>query len=71
MAWLMPDIQTDLSLDMTKPTKWVCAQSDQSLWVAKDLSFLHVDSKDPDQTGRMPLRCTYHFAGFVLRRPLT
>ena len=23
-------------------------------WVAKDPSFLHVDSKDPDQTGRMP-----------------
>ena len=58
-----------MSHDMTKPTKWVCAQrrlrsawafgqSDQSLlcaqWVAKDLSFLHVDSKDSDQTGRMP-----------------
>ena len=27
----------------------LCAQ-----WVAKDLMFLHVDSKDSDQTGRMP-----------------
>ena len=26
-----------------------CAQ-----WVAKDPSFLHVDSEDSDQTGRMP-----------------
>ena len=23
-------------------------------WVAKDLSFLHADSKDSDQTARMP-----------------
>ena len=23
-------------------------------WVAKDPSFLHADSEDPDQTGRMP-----------------
>ena len=33
------------------------AQSDQSSlcahWVAKDPSFLHADSKDPDQTGRL------------------
>ena len=27
----------------------LCAQ-----WVAKDPSFLHVDSEDSDQTGRMP-----------------
>ena len=55
--------------DMTKATKWLCAQqrlrsacasaqSVQSLlstqWVAKDLSFLHADSEDSDQTGRMP-----------------
>ena len=55
--------------DMTKPTKWVCAQqklrsawasaqSDQSLqcteWVAKDPRFLHGDSEDSDRTGRMP-----------------
>ena len=52
---------------MTKPTKWhVCpaktldqpGQSDQSSlcaqWVAKDTSFLRVNSEDSDQTGRMP-----------------
>ena len=27
----------------------LCAQ-----WVAKSQSFLHADSEDPDQTGRMP-----------------
>ena len=43
-------------------------------WVAKDPSFLHVDSEDSDQIGRM-LRLiwvfaesTCHFAGFVMRR---
>ena len=25
-----------------------------TLWVAKDQNFLHVDSEDADQTGRMP-----------------
>ena len=55
---------------MTKPTKWhVCPAktqislgirpvwSESSLyaqWVAKDPSFLVADSKDSDQTGRMP-----------------
>ena len=58
-----------LSPDMTKPTKWLCAQrrlrsawaftqSDQSSLrtqpIAKDLSFLHADSEDSDQTGRSP-----------------
>ena len=78
-----------LSHLMKKPAKWLCAQrrlrsawaspqSDQSslctLWVAKDPSFLHADSKDSDQTGRMPrliwvfAGCTYHFVGFVMRR---
>ena len=63
---------------MTKPTKWhvgpaktqislgirpvwsessLCAQ-----WVAKDLSILHADSEEPDQTGRM-LRLIRVFAG--------
>ena len=43
-------------------------------WVAKDLSFLHADSEDSDQTGRMPRMIwgftgrTCHFAGFVMRR---
>ena len=31
-------------------------------WVAKDPSFLHADSEDSDQTGRMP-RLTRVFAG--------
>ena len=37
---------------------WASAQSAQSLlwaqWVAKDPSFLHADSEDSDETGRMP-----------------
>ena len=74
---------------MTKPTKWhvrpaktqislgirpvssessLCAQ-----WVGEDPWFLHADSEDSDQTGRMPrLICppgrTCHFVGFVMRR---
>ena len=56
---------------------WASAQSDQSLhcaqWVAKDPSFLHVDSKDSDHTGHMPRLIwvfpgrTCHFVGFVMR----
>ena len=44
------------------------------LWVSKDPSFLHVDSKDSNQTGRMPrLNCVFagrtcHFVGFFMRR---
>ena len=79
-----------MSPDMTKPTKWVCSQrrqiclgirpvwSESSLcahWVAKDPRFLHVDSEDSDQTGRMPRliwifpgRAHSHFVGFVMRR---
>ena len=56
---------------------WASTQSDQSLrcacpgwsesslcahWVAKDPSFLHADSGDSDQTGRMP-RLIWVFAG--------
>ena len=43
-------------------------------WVAKDPSFLHADSEDSDQTGRMPMLIwvfagrTCHFVGFVTRR---
>ena len=57
---------------------WASAQSDQSLlcaqWVAKDPSFLHADSEDSDQTGRMPRLIwvfagrTCHFVGFVMRQ---
>ena len=35
----------------------LCAQ-----WIAKDLSFLHADSEDSDQTGQMP-RLIWVFAG--------
>ena len=54
------------------------AQFDQSSlcaqWVAKDPSFLHADSEDSDQTGRMPRLIwvfagrTCHVVGFVMRR---
>ena len=43
-------------------------------WVAKDPSFLHADSKNSDETGRMPRLIwifagrTCHFVGFVLRQ---
>ena len=66
---------------MTKPTKWVCAQrrlrsawasaqSDQSfhralIWVAKGPRFLHADSEDSDQTGRMP-RLIWVFTGHTV-----
>ena len=37
---------------------WASALSDQSLmcaqWIPKDPRFLHADSEDSDQTGRMP-----------------
>ena len=42
-------------------------------WVAKDPSFLHADSEDSDQTGRMPrliwifAERTCLFVGFVMR----
>ena len=36
-----------------------------ALWVAKDPSFLHADSEDSDQTGRMP-RMIWIFAGRTL-----
>ena len=68
----------DMSCDMTKPTKWLCAQRrprsawayrtvwSESLlctqWVAKDPSFIHADSEDSDQTGQMP-RLIWVFAG--------
>ena len=69
-----------LSRLVTKPTKWQCAQrrlrsawasaqSDQSSlcaqWVAKDLSFLHADREDSDQTERMP-RLIWVFARHTL-----
>ena len=68
-----------MSRRTTKPTKWhkcpgwlvssLCAQG-----VAEDPMFHHADSKDSDQTGRMPgliwvfAGPTCHFVGFVMRR---
>ena len=41
----------------------VCSESSLcAQWVAKDPSFLHADSEDSDQTGRMP-RLIWVFAG--------
>ena len=74
---------------ITKPTKWLCAQqrlrsawaptqSDQSSLfahvLAKDPRFLHADSKESDQTRRMPRLIwvfpgrTCHIVGFIMRQ---
>ena len=73
--------ESKMSRLMTKPTKWhVCPAKTQislgirPVWsesspcaqrVAKDPSFLHADSEDSDQTGRMP-RLIWVFAGCTL-----
>ena len=82
----------EMSHSSTKPTKWcVCPAKTQislgicpvwsesslcSQWVAEDPRFLHVDSKDSDQPGWMPMPrliwvfagCTGHFVDFVMRQ---
>ena len=78
--WLTSLWNEHMSCGMTKSTKWVCAQrrlrsawastqSDQSSlcaqWIAKDPSFLHAESKDSDQTGRIP-RLIWVLAGGTL-----
>ena len=63
--------KSQISLDIRQvwSDSSLCAQ-----WVAKDPSFLHADSEDSDQTGRMPrlIRVfaghTCHFVGFVKRQ---
>ena len=45
------------SEDSDQPESSLCAQ-----WVVKNPSFLHADSEDSDQTGRMP-RLIWVFAG--------
>ena len=62
-------VSSHLSHDMTKPTKWLCASEDSesslcAQWVAEDPMFLHADSEDSDQTGRMP-RLIWVFAGLT------
>ena len=49
--------QISLGIRQVWPESSLCAQ-----WVAKDSSFLHADSEDSDQTGRMP-RLIWVFAG--------
>ena len=84
LLWLMSQAEPTrapiffcLSRYMTKPTKWLCAKRrlrSALAWVAKDPSFLHADSEDSDQTGRMSRLIwvfagrTCHFVGFVMRR---
>ena len=69
---------------MTTPTKWpvrpgktqislgICQVWSEPLqcakWVAKDPMFLHADSEDADQTGRMLYLAHSHFVSFVVRR---
>ena len=65
-------VHYNMSYLMTKPTECLvrplCTQ-----WVAKDPSYLHADSEDSDQTGRMSRLIwvfggrTDHFVGFVMR----
>ena len=71
--WFERPAKTQISLDI-RPI-WsessLCAK-----WVAtcKDPVFLHADSEDSDQTGRMPRLIwvftvrTFYFVGFVIRR---
>ena len=61
-----------MSRDMTKPTKWLCAQrrlrsaqSVQSLCCPHEESFHWAHSEDSDQTGRMP-RLIGFFTGCTL-----
>ena len=88
-GWNFLEQWNNMSHDTTKPKKWVCAQwslrsamgirpvwskySRCAQWVAKDPRFLHADSEDSDQTGRMQadlsLRSAHtHFVGFVMSR---
>ena len=55
-------VKTQISLDICPvwSESSLCIQ-----WVAKDLSFLHADSEDSDQTGWMP-RLIWVFAGHTL-----
>ena len=58
--WLCAQRRLRSAWAWIRPVRWessLCAQ-----WVAKDPSFLHADSEDSDQTGRMP-RLIRVFAG--------
>ena len=70
-SWHVRQAKTQISLGI-RPV-WseslLCAQR-----IANDPSFLHADSEDSDQTGRMPRLIwvfagrTCHLVGFVMRR---
>ena len=64
--------QNDLCAQQRFRSAWAFTQSDQSslcaLWVAKDSVFLHVDSKDTDQTGWMPRLICLRWAHFSFCR---
>ena len=67
---------------MTKPTKWHVHQTKPQIslgihlvwsksslctqWVAKDPGFLHADSEDSDQTGRMPIWSASSLGAYVI-----
>ena len=91
-GWSVSEVHAHVSCSITEPTKWYVhpAKSQISLgirtvwsefslcaqWVAKDPSFLHADSEDSDQTGRMPRLIWVftgrkgHLVGFVMRQPM-
>ena len=62
------------SEDSDQPGHWFDGLSLCAQWVAKDPNFLHADSEDSDETGRMPRLIwvfagrTCHFVGFVMWR---
>ena len=70
------NLQNAMCAQQTLRSAWASTQSDQSLlcakWVAKDPGFLHVGSKDSDQTGQMPsliwvfAGCSCYLVGFVM-----
>ena len=76
-ASAIQNLQNGMRVQRRLRSAWASAQSDQSSlcaqWVAKDPNFLHVDSEDYDQTGRMPRLIwvfagrTCHFVAFVMR----
>ena len=71
IKWSVRPVKTQISLNIHP----VWSESSQcTQLVAEDPMFLHADSEDSDQTGRMPRLTrvftgrTCHFVGFVMRR---
>ena len=66
MTYAPSEASDHLGIHPVWPESLLCAQ-----WVAKDPSFLHADSEDPDQTAMLRLiwvfaERTDHFVGFVM-----